>query len=295
MDVIAVNWAEAGWSGLDALLPAIGQLPAGARVTVMTHGYRFDPDHPDRSPHHHILSMAPRPGCWKAISWPRHLHMGRAPAHLGIALGWPAVGRLDRVARRAFRVGADLAPLIRRIKAARPDLHINLFAHSLGARVALAALAVLPAHAVARVILLSGAEYRDHARTALDSRAGRTAQVINVRSSENLPFDIMFRTCVPAPHLAALPLSAGLPDVGAWIDLRIDSIRIRAGLAALGHRIPAPATRFCHWSAYLRPGLFPLYRRLLDPSQGSLIASLQALNEPQGTPKGEGTAALSPL
>jgi len=295
MGVMTVNWSQAGLTGLGGLRDAIAALPLAGAVTVMVHGYRFDPDDPQRSPHNHILALRPRPGCWKAISWPRHLHLDR-PDRLGIAFGWPATGRLGPVAARAFRVGEGLAVLLGEIAKARPDLHVCLIAHSLGARVALRALQLAPTHGVHHMILLSGAEYRGHARTALASPAGRGAHVINVRSTENLPFDLAFRASVVAPNLTSLPLSAGLADAPNWTDLSLHCGHTRAALNRLGHRIPAPATRFCHWSGYLRPGLFPLYRRLLDPSETRLIAALrEAVIRPARPANGGATTALSPL
>lgn len=290
MDVIAINYAADGLSGLPDALPAIGALPTAASVTILIHGYRFSPSHPRRSPHSHILGRHPRPGCWKAISWPRHLHLDRSASHLGLAFGWPAVGRLPTVAARAFAAGEGLAHLLHQIHGARPDLHLNLFAHSLGARVALQAIRLAPPRSVHRAILLSGAEYRDHARAALAAPGGGSAHVINVRSAANLPFDLAFRALVPAPHLLALPLAAGLAAAN-WTDLSIDSAATRAHLLRLGHRIPAPALRFCHWSGYLRPGLFPLYRRLLDPAEAHLPHALRPAVQPHSGP---GETRLSP-
>lgn len=294
MDVIEVNWTSGGLSDLSRAERAIDALPLGGCITIMIHGFRFSPADALRSPHHHILSLVPRSGCWKAISWPRHLHLHRAD-RLGMAFGWPALGRLGPVAARALDAGDGLAHHLTRISELRPDVHVNLFAHSLGARVALRALRRAPTHAVHRAILLSGAEYRPLAIAAMSSPAGRTAQVISVRSSENLPFDLAFRACVPAPHLAALPLSAGLPDVPNWTDLSIDCVATLELLRDLGHRIPAPATRYCHWSGYLRPGLFPLYRRLLDPAQPNLLPRLRAMRPEPTRVSGGAAPRLSPL
>jgi pimeloyl-ACP methyl ester carboxylesterase len=295
MEIVIVNWTGTGTTGVGDALAAAAALPLGGHMTVMIHGYRFSPEVPAQSPHRHILSLTPRSDCWKAISWPRHLHLDRHNAAIGVAFGWPAIGRLGPVAARAFGAGDALADLLARVTAARPDVHINLLAHSLGARVALRALRQAPAHSVHRAILLAAAEYRPLAQDALNSPAGRTATVINSRSSENLPFDLAFRAAVPAPHLTALPLSAGLPGHPNWIDLSIDCAVTRAGLRDLGHTISPPVTRFCHWSGYLRPGLFPLYRRLLDPSDQHLIAYLRALSQPRARRHRGVRAQLSPL
>ena len=257
-----------------ALAPALSKLPPGAAVTVMIHGYRFCPATPAHDPHRHILSLAPRRDCWKAVSWPRHLHLDRPGAGLGIGYGWHARGRLADVAARAFDTGDDLAGLLRQIKRLRGDVHVNIMAHSLGSRVALAALAALPPGHVARMILLSGAEYRDVARAAMAAPAGRRPEVLNVTSGENAPFDALFRLCVPAPRLADWPLSAGLPGVAGWTDLRVDCPGTLAALRRMGLPARAPDTRVCHWSTYLRPGLFRLYRAVCDPRQPDVLDRL---------------------
>lgn len=259
-----------------AIANALAGLAPGAAVTVMIHGFRFSPSDPRHDPHNHILSLDVRRDCWKAVSWPRHLHLDRPGTGLGVGFGWSARGRLDHVAARAFDAGERLAALIGRIKARRPDVHVNIMAHSLGARVALAALADVPAGHVDRLILLSGAEYRGLAMAAMAGPAGRRVQVLNVTSGENAPFDALFRLSVPAPRLTDWPLSAGLADLPGWTDLRVDCPRVRAALGRLGFPTRAPATRICHWSTYLRPGLFRLYRAVCDPCDRTTLPRLNA-------------------
>ncbi|MBY6200732.1 hypothetical protein KUV65_05115 [Maritalea mobilis] len=274
MALIGLNVDGTGIEGTEAIWPALDALPEGRAVTVMTHGYRYSPRSPETDPHTHILSLRPSRPCWKAVSWPRHLHLHRAGADLGLALGWHATGALPRVALRASRVGGILGGLIGEIHARHPDLRINLVAHSLGARVALAAIADAPAGSVSRAILLSGAEYRSAARAAMAAPAGRGAQVLNVTSGENLPFDAMFRVAAPPLWPADRALCAGLPGLPGWTDLRIDCADTRAALSAMGYRTRPPVTRVCHWSGYLRPGLFPLYRDVLGPNGAETLARI---------------------
>ena len=297
MPLTHVNWRPDAPTDTQGVEQAARTLPWGARVTFLIHGFRFDPAVPAHSPHTHILSLRPRPGCWKALSWPRHLHLDRDAGHLGLAFGWPATGSPASVATRAFEAGAGLAELVDRLHRLRPDLSLSFFAHSLGARVALRALSGSPAGSISRVILMSGAEYRDAAQAALETPAGRAAQIVNIRTAENLPFDLAFRLTVPAPFFGSLPLSAGLQGFPNWTDLRIDCPRTRRDLRALGHRLRAPRTRFCHWSGYLRPGLFALYRRILDPSDTTIIAALKGLRAEPHRPSRIGGAGkrLSPL
>ncbi|WP_430449089.1 alpha/beta hydrolase [Rhodophyticola sp.] len=274
MPVLPVTARSSQIDAPERLRDALAALPSGATATVMVHGYRFCPLSGPTDPHRHILSPAPQSACWKAISWPRHLHLNRPGAGLGIGFGWPATGPLREVAARAFVAGHALARTVRILRDTRPDLQVNIIAHSLGARVALAALDDLGAHDVARMILLSGAEYRGTADRAL---AGRSTRVLNVTSGENALFDMLFRALVPAPRWRDRPLSAGLGHPHPrWIDLAIDAPAHRMALARLGYPIRPPATRICHWSGYLRPGLFPLYRAVFDPAHAALFDRLGA-------------------
>ncbi|NKX44665.1 hypothetical protein [Roseicyclus persicicus] len=296
MALVSVNATEAGWDSAAPLAPALAALPAGAAVTVMIHGYRFAPGAGSHDPHGHVLSLSPTPACWKAVSWPRHLHLDRAGAGLGIGLGWPARGTVPQAARRAFGIGRTLAAMLREVGAARPDLRFNLFAHSLGARVALAALADLPRGAVHRVILLSAAEYRGHALAAMAGPAGRGAQVLNVTGRANAPFDLGFRLAVPAPRLSDWPLAAGLPGVPGWTDLCIDDPDTLAGLARIGLPTRGRLPPVCHWSSYLRPGLFRLYRGVLAAGPADPLPRLAALAAPPARAPARGPLPrLSPL
>jgi hypothetical protein len=104
--------------------------------------------------------------------------------------------------------------------------------------------------------------------------SGRTAEIVNVRSRENTVFDLLFRAAIHPHRPFARALGAGLGRAERrWLDLAIDCPQTRAHLAALGFRIPPPARAICHWSAYLRPGLFPLYRALLR--EGLPLAALR--------------------
>jgi len=263
-------------AGDRTLAAALDTLAPGGSVTVMIHGYRFCPHHPRTDPHRHILSLNPRTDCWKAVSWPRHLHLDRPGAGLGIGFGWPATGPLPRVARRAHRAGQQLARMIDAIQAARPDAQVNLVAHSLGARVALTALETAPRDVVRRMILISGAEYRARAERALRSPAAMRLRVLNVTSGENAAFDLMFRLAVAPCDPFDRPLSAGLDHLPNGIDLAIDDEATRTVLRGMGHRLRAPATRICHWSGYMRPGLFSVYRRMLDPDDAGFARDLSA-------------------
>lgn len=280
MAVVAVNAREGRLENEGCLVAALQSATRLRAVTVMIHGYRFCPfSGPLNDPHRHILSETPMRGFWKAVSWPRHLRFAQGDV-LGVALGWPARGGLAGAYARASDAGAALARIARIAAAQRPGLPVNVIAHSLGARVALAALPHLPGGALSRLILLSGAEYFSRAAAALDCPAGRAARVLNVTSRENLPFDAGFRAAIRPPGWRDLPLAAGLREQAGWIDLRIDCPGHAARLEGMGFRLRPPASRFCHWSGYMRPGVFALYRAALDDPGEALFTRLRAALAP---------------
>lgn len=263
MALVTVN---ARADGLDcddtALSAALAALPVDAPVVVMIHGYRFMPGLPGHCPHEHILSLHPTPGVPRAVSWPQELGLGADEAGLAIAFGWPSRGALRDCYARAALAGAQLAGLIARLRRMAPDRPVDVIAHSLGARVALSALHGVTAGDVGRVILLAAAELRSPAAAAMDTPAGRAAEVLNVTTAGNALFDLLLRTALTGG--LARSLGAGLArPLPNWTDLPIDRADTRASLAARGFPLGAAGHRVCHWSAYLRPGVFPLYRAIL--------------------------------
>lgn len=252
-------------AGVSILEHHLASLPPGAPVIAMIHGYKFSPSMAAHTPHRHILSARPSSRDRRAVSWPRHLGFGRGDAAEGlcIAVGWEARGTIWQAYREAYRAGVALADLITRVRAIRPG-PVNAICHSLGARVVLSALAHLEPGDLGRAVLLSGAEFADRAAKALDTPAGRAAEVVNVASRENDVFDaLLWLFLRPWPGSCAA-LGRGLPGGHPnWLDVRIDDADVRRGLATLGLRLPPPARRVCHWSGYLRPGMFALHRALL--------------------------------
>jgi pimeloyl-ACP methyl ester carboxylesterase len=232
-------------------------VPQDTRITVMIHGYKFAPG----EAHRHILSFCPTEDDRRAVSWPKHLRVG--PDHMGIALGWTSTGTLWHAWNEAERAGTTLARVLDLL--ASMGRKADIVAHSLGARVALAGMRQAPAGSVGRAILIAPAEFRTAAEAAMTSPAGRTADVLNVTSRENDIFDTLLEWLI-APHVpGARSLGVGLRvPVPNWTELRIDDDQTLATLAGLGYRVAPPVRRVCHWSGYLRPGLFPLYRAILS-------------------------------
>jgi len=267
----------------DALAAALSRAAPGAPVIVMIHGFKHSPWSPANDPHDHILSLAPR-RCWKAVSWPGLLGLspgagtatgGAAPGPVCIALGWRARGTIWQAYARAAAAGAGLAQVVAAVHALRPGARVGVLAHSLGARVALSALPHLAPGQVSRAVLLAPAEARSRAARALSGAGGRGLDVLNVTSRENALFDAALGWSIGAHLRGDRPLGHGLGAAGPrWLDLRIDDAATRAGLARLGIEIAAPDRLACHWSVYLRAGVFDLYRAFL--AGGLDLARLRA-------------------
>ncbi|MEM9247064.1 MAG: hypothetical protein AAGB05_00055 [Pseudomonadota bacterium] len=219
------------------------------------------------------------------MSWPRKLGLGQngADEPVVIALGWNARGTLWQAYRRAAETGGGLAQLVDILNGIRPGIAVQILAHSLGARVALSTLPHLEPGQVRRIILLAAAELRSRAAACLECRGGRGVEVLNVRSGENAFFDRMMEWLV-APHASGdRSLAQGLARPSArWIDLTVDDASTRAALLALGYTIPAPDRQVCHWSVYLRSGLFDVYRAVF--AQELTFYSL-ALHLPRAAPQ----------
>lgn len=296
MPLVRVNADDVRHRLRDTLDPSIKPLHPDAPVLVMVHGYKYAPGHARRCPHRSILSLAPDLRHKRCRSWPGAMGFtGAGPDEgLAVAFGWRATGTILQAAEAADDAGAALGDHIARLseQMSRP---VHILAHSLGARVALSALRALPQGRVGRIVLLHGAEFRSRARAMLDTPAGRTAEVINVTTRENDLFDGLFRSFV-APHRPFDPaLSAGLGAARPnWLDIRIDDPASRRGLAALGFDIPAPEGRVCHWSAYMREGMFDLHSALIRSPRAFPLARLTR-HLPDGARRGILEAALAHL
>ncbi|SMX43321.1 alpha/beta hydrolase [Actibacterium lipolyticum] len=265
----AVNDLPAPANGGDlkgVLADAFHRVPRTAPVIVLIHGFKFSPFQESRSPHEHILSLSPKPKNRRAISWPTEL--GFTDLHpnegLCISFGWDASGHIWRACANAEHAGKALAQLTAIISQLRPGQRVDVMTHSLGARVTLSGMAQMPPRALRRVVLMTPAEMTSRARAALDTPAGQCAEFLNITSRENDLYDLMFEGLV-APHRPgdrALG-QGGFSKRRNWLDLQIDHPDTLEGLARIGLHIAPPSRRVCHWSPYLRPGMFDLYRAFL--------------------------------
>ncbi|MBU3031388.1 DUF726 domain-containing protein [Paracoccus marinaquae] len=260
MPVVKVNASQ---TPPPRLWQAAETLPEGAPVIVMIHGYRYSPSEPAFDPHRHILSLDPDHNLRRATSWPRALGFGtdRPDEGLALAFGWEARGSLGGAYRRAGEAGTALAGIVSRLadQTGRP---VAIIGHSLGARVALQTLHDAAAGSTGRVILLTGAEFRDAAAGALATPAGEAAEIINVTSRENDLFDFALEQWLSLGRRQALGFGLDRPARN-WVDLQIDHRETLAALTALGFPTEQRPLRLSHWTPYLRRGLFDFYRTAL--------------------------------
>ncbi len=249
------------------LRPALRRALAAAPgpVTVMVHGYKYLPGHPIHCPHDSIFSQTPRLPSRKVISWPRRLGLRDQPGEgLGLSIGWSARGTIWDAYDRAEHAGTALAGVLSDIRTLAPDRSVHLLGHSLGARVALCAIRDALPGAVTRAVLLAAAVYGQTAQEALGSEAGRKTQVLNVTSRENDFYDFLMERLVAPTHTGDRMLGHGSLSLPNMVTLQLDDPQSLAALSRSGFPIAQPTARICHWSPYLRSGVFALYRAYLS-------------------------------
>lgn len=268
--------------GVRALEAALNPGEAGP-VVALVHGFKYRPGLGRHCPHRTIFA-APQADVPQDVgeSWLPGLRMGPGRgagadprAGLGIAFGWDARGALRRAARQAREAGRALAAVLTQVRARAPGRAVHILAHSLGAEVALEALHHMPGGTVDRVIALTGASWQSRARAALDTPAGRAAELINVTSRENDLFDFLFERLMDPPLPGDAALGRGLAAENA-VTVQIDCAATLGFLRRRGSPVAAPERRICHWSAYTRPGVMAFYGALLRRPEDWPLAALKA-------------------
>lgn len=269
---------------------ALAGLSPDAPVVIMLHGLKYDPDRPLADPHRQLFSLHPDPRCKRAVSWPRRLGL-RGPNALAIGYGWRARGSLWQAHRRAGQTAIPLARMIRLIRELDPHRPVHIVAHSLGGRVALHCLAHLPAGSISRIILIAAAVFEKELADALDSPAGKSSEVINIRSRANTLFDILLRLALP--HWGRT-VGRGQVSRINLLDLAIDDKRTGQILATAGYAMPETTARICHWSGYIRSDACALYRALLHRPAATPLPYLQNLLQ-RGAVSGTNTGQIRAL
>ncbi|WP_424975147.1 alpha/beta hydrolase [Dinoroseobacter sp. S124A] len=259
--------AQSGRSLNAALGRAAARGDSTAPIVLLLHGYRYSPLRGPSNPHDSLYATMP---CAQSLprrkgSWPMALGFRDAETDPGLCLpvGWDARGRFAEAFGAAEQVGARLAALITRLNRQFPARPIHVMAHSLGARVVLAAMARLPGAMIQRVILLAPADLADHAETVLGCPGAQGVEVLQISPTENWLFDRLLEQALRRHPQAGPALGRRPPEAERWVSLTLDSDAELANLAALGHAVAPRHHRVCHWSAYLRDGAMDLYSALL--------------------------------
>lgn len=232
-------------------------------VVIMLHGYKFLPHDAKHCPHKHIFALEDS-ACRKGVSWPKRLGMAaEQPGEgLAVAFGWNARGSLWQARERGKDAAHALATLVKMIRQMRPNQPVHLLAHSMGAFVALRAMPYLQAHDIGRLISMNGALYRKQAERALASDAGRAAEFIHMVSRENRMYEALFEYALRPDDQGDRAIGRSFAAGNALTIDVSDQVTLDV-LATLGHPIARPNKMLCHWSTYLRPGVFGFYQALL--------------------------------
>jgi pimeloyl-ACP methyl ester carboxylesterase len=296
------------------LSPAIARAAAPALrksqpLVVMVHGYKFDPYDPNAAnPHEYLyhfdLERAVADRWQRPASWPAGLGFReRDPWGIdGLCVGfaWSSrpnqrMGAFCRAYQEAGNAGRALLQTLESLAEAYPARDIDIFVHSLGARVALTALRVAARRGrvdvlerVGRVLLLGPAELASVARDTMEAiehaAPARKPEIYSVVARENDFFDVLVERFAPKIK-GVTPICVGShgmgEDFGGWLDLQLDSPALQEWLAARGVVIGGgPPRKVCHWGVYNRPGALDLYADILRNRPRWSISAMQAEGVP---------------
>ena len=286
--------AASDGEGLDeGLRRRLAGVTPGAPIVVMVHGYNYDPARPDADPHRSLFAFVPSRDCRRIRSWPTGLGFADDGGETGPGDRLRLAGDGGDTFRTCSGGAAPASPSsttgrrssasswrrsCRSVQRLAPGRPVDLLAHSLGARVALAALPHL-AEAPGRVILLGAAEFDGRAREGLAAvRSPSPPDVYNVTARANDPYDLAFETFARRRGWEERAVGRGLGDERPhWLDLQLDRPDVTAWINERGIRLKPPESRLCHWGFYTRSGALAVYQAILRRRPGWDIEALRAV------------------
>lgn len=282
MPVLGLNVSDAEFALADAgggldhrLIEDAGCRAETDPIVLLIHGYRYSPFRGPSNPHEsiYVVQRVDRKLPKRQLSWPAALGFLNTAQDPGLCLpiGWDARGKFADAFAQAEAVGRRVADVIIQLHRCYPARPIKLMTHSLGGRVALAALRALPHAMVRQVILLAPADFDTHAKAVLETPAGQGAEILQISPPENWLFDTLLEQALRRHPETGTALGRHPPKAENWVSLSLNGDAELQNLAALGHAVAPRRMPVCHWSAYLREGAMDLYSALLtDRGPGAL-------------------------
>ena len=240
-------------------------LPSTRKIIIMINGFDYDPtEHSDDNPHQTLFR-----------EWGERVQTLAGDDWECFGFGWYSaelepsswLGGLIRGYWNPYRWGWELAGQAAGIlaKAIQSRLdgsnaEICIIAHSLGARVALSALAQLPSDSVMRVLLLNGSSYSQSSKviaTYTDSH------VLNVIVKADDVLNKLGSVFAPEAFIEAVVGQSGIenPPVN-WLDICLDDPDVQARATACGYdniRGDNPNNIADHWYSYTHADNWPLF------------------------------------
>ncbi len=302
--------------GADApeLTPAVARTAATALrktqpLVVMVHGYKFDPydgdaENPNAFLYHFDPERVETDRWQRPASWPLGLGFRERDPYgvsgLCVGFSWSSrprqrIGAFCRAYQEASHAGRALLQTLDALAEAYPHRDIDIFVHSLGARVALTALRVAAKRGradlltrIGKVLLLGPAELVSVARDTMEAidhaDPARRPEIYSVVARENDFFDVLVERFAPKIE-GVTPICVGShgmsDDFDGWLDLQLDSPALIEWLSARGVEIGGgPPRRVCHWGVYNRPGALDFYSDILRNRAQWSIETMRAAGVP---------------
>jgi pimeloyl-ACP methyl ester carboxylesterase len=226
-------------------------------VTVLVHGYAFDPLAPGED--NPFLTVFPE---WcRALGQRKYLEFGwySVPSSPGAVLSAWSRGHWTTYRYAwslADRAGEVLAAVLEGLTGSSA-----IVGHSLGSRVALRAARDCSSFGLKKVLLWNGAEYVRTARET--SFSCPDIEFLNVVSPDDRVLERLGDVFAPGSGRCVGNDGLGADRPDNWRDMEIDDF---LGRAPLNSRSEEAIFRRDHWNSFRHPGFWPEYRKFLGIS-----------------------------